>query len=203
TYTKAVLDNKCPHVKLYKQWRRAQNDDLRMSLYKSLAKFLSAANAANATPKGKQLVTKMIACNNCGFDIICPHMYITAQAEANRTPQREIKALLTPYINRRHSEEYESVQSYYCKICGESIAALDFEDVDLDSAAFMNEDLRTFMWSEVGALMKYLRFGSLVAVPRLITYIRDMCYPYIFDVEKQILKSKTNTQDEIKAKKRL
>jgi phosphoribosylformylglycinamidine (FGAM) synthase PurS component len=43
----------------------------------------------------------------------------------------------------------------------------------------------------------------MVNVPKLITAARDACYPYIFEIEKQIIKSKTNSVEEVKAKKRL
>lgn len=190
-YIEAVLNNKCPHVKLYRQYRLARTDEKTRQYYHDLKKFFKNANAD----------TGMLTCNNCNFDIMCPHMRDFTEMDLAGKFHTEIKAKLTKYIDKSVTKD-----SYYCKICGEMISSLEaFGDVGQvrDPSSTMNEELKNFMWGEMAILTKYLKFGQLVNVPQLITAMRDACYPYIFEIEKQILKSKTNSADEIKAKKRL
>ncbi|SIP85884.1 Hypothetical protein PACV_169 [Pacmanvirus A23] len=190
-YLEAVLNNKCPHVKLYRQFRNAKENDRAKKFYFDLSKFFKNKGESNS----------MIQCNNCGFDIVCPHVRDFTEMEFAQKPYSEIKAKLTKYIDKAVVKD-----QYYCKICGEMISSLDaFDGVGetRDVASTMNEELKNFMWGEIAINSKYLKFGNLVDVPKLITTIRDACYPYIFEIEKQILKSKTNSAEEIKAKKRL
>lgn len=189
-YLDAVINNKCPHVKLYKKFRHTNNDVDARKLYNDLTKFFKTPTA-----------NEMIICNNCGFDIICPHLREFTELDLAGKFYAEIKGKLTKYIDRASVKD-----QYYCKICGEMISSLDaFGDIDItrDPASMMNEELKNFMWGEMAILTKYLKFGALVHIPHMITAMRDACYPYIFEIEKQILKSKTNSADEIKAKKRL
>lgn len=190
-YLEAVINNKCPHVKLYRQFRLARDDERAKKMYAELTKFFKNPNETNG----------MIQCNNCGFDIICPHMREFTEMDFAGKFHADIKAKLTKYIDKAVVKD-----QYYCRICGEMISSLEaFGDIGQtrDPSSMMNEELKSFMWGEMAILSKYLKFGNLVNVPQLITAMRDACYPYIFEIEKQILKSKTNSADEIKAKKRL
>jgi hypothetical protein len=190
-YLESVLNNKCPHVKLYRQFRLAKTDDRSKKLYGDLKQFFKNPTETN----------NMITCNNCGFDIVCPHIREFTELDFAGKQYGEIKAKLTKYIDKAVVKD-----QYYCKICGEMISSLEaFGEISQtrDPASMMNEDLKNFMWGEIAILTKYLKFGTLINVPQLITAIRDACYPYIFEIEKQILKSKTNSAEEIKAKKRL
>lgn len=190
-YLTAVINNKCPHVKLYRQYRLAKTDDKTRQYYMDLKKFFKNGNND----------TSMIQCNSCGFDIMCPHMRDYTEMDLAGKFHTEIKGKLTRYIDKSVTKD-----SYYCKICGETISSLEaFGDVGQtrDPTSMMNEELKNFMWGEMAVLTKYLKFGHLINVPGLITAMRDAAYLYIFEIEKQILKSKTNSVDEIKAKKRL
>lgn len=190
-YLEAVINNKCPHVKIYRQFRLARDDEISRRKYNELSKFF----------KNPKETDKMIQCNNCGFDIICPHYKEFTELEFAGKFYADIKAKLTKYIDHAVVRD-----QYYCKICGEMISSLEaFGDIGQarDSSSNMNEELKNFMWGEMIILTKYLKFGNLINVPQLVTAMRDACYPYIFEIEKQILKSKTNSADEIKAKKRL
>lgn len=186
-YLEEYLNNKCEHVHLYKTFRRARDDEQAQKSYRALKLFFKAS-------------TGMIQCNHCKFDIMCPHIREYTELTFADKRYDEIKSALTKYIDRSTSDQY------YCKICGELISSLEaFGDVGppRDPSVSMNEELKQFMWGEIAALTKYLQFGSLINMSQLITAIRDTCYPFIFEIEKQILKSKTNTAEEIKSKKRL
>ncbi len=189
-YLEAVINNKCPHVKLYGHFRRASSDAQIGHMFNDLKAFFKNPDASES----------MITCINCGFDIMCPHVREFTTLELAGRFYAEIKAKMAKYIDRAISRD-----QYYCKICGEMISSGETyeEGSGIDSTSMMNEELREFMWSEIAILSKSLKFGNMVNVPKLIGATRDICYPFIFEIEKQILKSKTNSMDEIKAKKRL
>ena len=187
-FVAAELGNKCQHVKTYRAFRKAQADSDVRKYYKDLGRFMT---------KGKS--SSMITCSVCGFDLICPHIRDLTDAELAKRSQVEIKAKLTQYIAKASSRDLS-----YCKICGELMTSdvLEVTD-DRDPASSQDEELRSFMWGEVGSLIKFMKFGPLVDIPRVISAARDACYPFIFEIDKQIMKSKTNSTDEANAKKRL
>jgi len=191
-YLEAVVNNKCPHVKIYKQLRRSINDENTRKIYNNLKKYF----------KNPKETSNMIQCNNCGFDIICPHVKDFSEMELAGKFQSEIKSKLTHYIDKSTVRE-----QFYCKICGETMSSLevfqDANDIRREDVTTMNEELKNFMWSEMIPLTRFLKFGTLVNVPQLVTAMRNACYPYIFEIEKHILKSKTNSMEEIKSKKKL
>jgi hypothetical protein len=114
-YLEAVLNNKCPHVKLYRQFRLAKTDEKSRQYYGELKKFF----------KNPTTDSGMITCNNCSFDIICPHMRDFTELEFQGKLYSEIKAKLTKYIDKSVTKD-----SYYCKICGEMISTLEaFGDI--------------------------------------------------------------------------
>ena len=189
-YLESVINNKCPHVKISRMFRTSINEDRTKKFYNELKAFFKDGNQGD-----------MIKCNNCGFDIICPHMKEFTELDFAGKEFGEIKAKLTKYIANIPVKD-----QYYCKICGEVISTIEaFGSVstERESSTMMSEDLKMLMWGEIAGSIKWLRFGALVNIPKLIVAIRDICYPYIFEIEKQILKAKTNTAEEIKSKKRL
>lgn len=189
-YLEAVLNNKCPHVSLYRRYRHSINEEKIKKYFNELKKFFNNHHGRS-----------MISCKNCNFDIMCPHVREYTEMDLAGKSQTEIKSRLTKYIDKSVAKD-----SYYCKICGEVISSMEsFGDIirDRDINSNMNEELKTFMWSEIVSLIKYLKFDSLVNVSQLVVAIRSACYPYISEIEKQILKSKTNSAEEIKSKKRL
>lgn len=187
-YLEAVLNNKCPHVKLYNQFRRAQLTDIVRKTFNELRKFFAEGSG-------------QIKCKQCGFDIMCPHLRDWTTLELAGRDFIEIKGKMTQYIDKTPLQS-----NYYCRLCGELISTLEqFGDASAtrDPSSLMNEELKNLMWGEIAQLMKYMQFSALINISQLIVTIRDACYPYIFEIEKQILKSKTNSAEEIKAKKKL
>ncbi len=187
-FLEAVVNNKCPHVALYRAMRLARDDAKMYSSFLALKKYFK--NAGDR---------EMIACNNCGFDIICPHIRDLTELNQAGKPFKEVRAKLTKYVNQVAIRD-----QYYCKICGEVISSLEaFGDLSNTIADSSDDELKKFIWAEIAMLTKYLRFDNLVNVPKLISAARDACYPYMYEIEKQIIKSKTNSAEETKAKKRL
>jgi hypothetical protein len=192
-YTEEVLNNKCAHVLLYKKLRApSRTFHYEKKIWEELKGFFVPTRGQSSS---------MIQCKVCKFDIICPHIVELTELEFAGKTSAEIKSRMTKYIDTAVVKD-----QYYCKICGEMVSSLEaFDDVSSvrDPDSNIDTELNNFIWGEVASLIKYLRFEALVDVPSIITHIRDVIYPYIFEIEKNIIKSRTNTADEIKAKKRL
>lgn len=191
-YFAAVLNNKCPHVRAMRRFRRALSARESHELLENIR-----ADYFKSGTMGKD---QMIQCKVCGFDLICPHVVAREELEYARKPHAEIKAAMTAYIDRALRAEGGS-RKYHCKICGEIVSSAAPTIVGLTD--HRDEELNELMWGEIVSLIRYLQFGNLVDVGKLIANVRDACYPYVYDIEKQILKSKTNTPAEITAKKRI
>lgn len=198
----AMLMNKCPHVAIYRRFRRAKSDEQVRKHYEELKKYIGSETSESATNKRADY-TDFIKCNNCGFDLICPHYNEMTIARLNKRSFNEIKTKITKYIDEKPVQG-----SYYCKICSEMIATVEMygnvmSDADSRLYSSISDELKTMMWSEIAGIMRFVSFGTLVNVPKLITAVISEIYEYIFEIEKQLLKSKTNTAEDVKNKKRL
>ncbi len=194
-YLEEVINNKCQHVKLLREFRAYKFDHRAKRKLTELRAFMDK-------PKSRHQDTEVIKCNNCSFNLICPHLVEYADMVFKDSPFNEIKSRMTKYIDS------VVTSNYYCKICGEVIAEVDAYGsvtVDDEAAASSNisDDLKKMMYGEIIVAIKQVNFGSLVNVNKLITTIRDSIYGYIFEIEKQLLKAKTNTSEDTKNKKRL
>ena len=179
-YIQEMLTNKCIHIKLYKKFRRNTTE----SIYSELKGLF------------KQKSDQMIICKLCNFEIMCSHVSILASLNLKNASQKDIRDSMNKYMDRVKGNAY-------CNVCGELIMSNIFTE-GLTMAEFkMDDDLKNFIWGEVNMLVKYLKFDAVINISHLITGTRDSLYPFIFEIEKQLLKSKTNTIDEIKAKKKI
>lgn len=189
-YVEALLNNKCGHVALYRQFRAAVDDLTVRAKFSSLRHFFAVSDGPT---------DQMITCKNCKFEIMCPHLRLFTEMNLANARQTEMRSRLTQYIDKAVIGRQQ-----HCKICGEGLVFLDsFVEDDSVEPATMDEELGSFVWSEVASCVRYVKFGALVDTSRLITSIRDICYPHIAEIEKQIFKSKTASAEEIKAKKRV
>jgi hypothetical protein len=183
TYLEAVLNNKCKHVQLYKKYRAARDINSEKKFFNELKEFFKPTK-------------NMTVCNVCGFEFICPHVIKLTELTLSRKSTNEIKAQLTPFIDTAYVKD-----QFYCKICGEIISNNEAFDETMElNNDIMDEELKNFIWGEVTGMSKYLKGSTDI---NTINKIIEVIYPYIADIERQIIKSKTNTSDEIKAKKRL
>lgn len=190
-YLEAYINNKCPHIKALAIFRAAVE---RRAISGALAKLLEFVKPG--TPKGH-----MHACKLCGFDILCPHVQELTELEIAGKSSSEIRAALTKYAAPSVAKD-----QIHCNICGELLSNLDAFDeggIAVEPLGHKDEELSQFIWSEIISNVKYLKFQAMIDVRTLVSSARDACYPFIFEIEKQIIKSKTNTIDEIRSKKRL
>lgn len=190
-YSKEVIGNKCPHVGLVRKLRRSR-DDYTSNRVMSELRVLYAKGGKHSAED-----LHMIKCKLCGFDIICPHVDVM-YTQSNNT-SHALKSALTKYIAKGASD-------LHCKVCGESLSTIDeLEGIEIDrnDNVYKDEELKNFIWSEVAINMRYFKFAPLIDLNKVITRVRDSIYDYVSAIELQILKSKTTSTDELKAKKRL
>lgn len=193
-YLEEVVNNKCPHVKMMREFRSYRFDQRAKRKLDDIRTFMDVKKN-----KGPDAVIK---CNNCGFDLICPHMVEYAELLFRDKPFNEVKMRMNKYIDS------VVTSNYYCKLCGEVIAEVDvYGDVAApEDAAMQNtidDDLRKTMYGEIIVAIKQVDFGALVNVHKVINTIMSSIYEFVFEIEKQLLKAKTNTADDVKNKKRL
>ena len=185
-YVASMLDNKCEHLRAYRKFRVADDLATRKRMFAEMKPFFGRDAAG------------MITCDKCKYPLMCAHVRDFAELDFAGKSFGEIKAKMSKYIDRGGRDQM------YCKICGEIIAAEITEELNpVDPNISMNEELRDYIWGEVSIIAKRLKFDAIINTPQLVTSIRDAIYPFIFEIEKQIRKSKTNSADEEKAKRRV
>jgi len=187
-YFDSIVNNKCPHVQIYHKLRRDRRIvDMRRDL-KEIENYFNPGDDKNSA---------MIKCKLCGFDIMCPHILAYYQAEITMQSYREIKAIITPYIAKS-----DFSGQYFCRICGEILMQFDSPETNFgDETTIFQDDLRRSIWGEAMQFLKYVKLENVVDPGRLINNIRDICYPFLRDLEQQILYSKTS--EETKARRKL
>jgi hypothetical protein len=185
-YAESLAANKCPHLRALRAFRRATRTDRIRDTFSTLSKFFD-------NPKTE---TEMIACRQCKFDIICPHERTLVELEARRADTGRVSSALMRYVTLTHG-------AYYCRVCGQEITVAEFEPSQLEHGVVMAEELRKAIYGEVMFELRFLRFAEIVSTQRIVTAIRDTIYPFVAEIERQILKSRTASAEEVKAKHKL
>jgi len=227
-YYNSITTNKCPHVKTLLQFRRARDDRVLGRILEELEKFfqhkgpagtvgiskravnpnsrVSAMGAAQPTNKGSKrkttdLPSEMVACNNCGFDIICPHVIEITNMKLGREGYRTIRAAIEKYIDKIPTQG-----NFYCKICGEIVVSKEeFEEADVPRSVDFNEgdEIRKMLYMEFKLIGSYIAFSPVLNVSTFIKTGIETCYAFLFEIEKGMLRIKSNTPAEIKNKLKL
>jgi len=231
-YYNAVITNKCPHIKTLSQFRRARDDRVLKRVMGELEKFfqlsgpkgavgnskrninpksrVSATGAAAprnqkkrgfAAHKSLDLPKEMIGCNNCGFDLLCPHVHELTQLRLERAGYRNIRGAMEKYIDKMPVQG-----SFFCSICGEVIVSREeFEESEVPRAAEFDEsdEIRKLLYAEFRLINSYLTFSAVMNVPAFIKNGIEACYMFLFEIEKELLRIKSNTAVEIKNKLKL
>lgn len=192
-YITAQLNNKCEHVPVLRKFRRATDDGSLFRAYNDLKKYISGE-----AKHGGDDSDDFIHCNICKFPLICEHVRIYTELTLKHAQYAEIKAALSPYI----AQSRELGTDPHCKVCGAIISTDLLGSLEIPDFT-MDDELKKFIYGEIMGLMRYMSFAVLVNVPQTVSMIRDACYPYVFDLEKRIIKSKTASADEVKAKMKL
>lgn len=184
-YFDAVINNKCPHVRIAQMFRRALKMQDKNKYYTQLKAFFGATSG-------------MITCSKCKFDIMCEHTKVRFELENDRADHKEIASRLLKFVDNT-----ASYGKYFCKICHEVVSSGDIFEGDSGATDVMNEDLRNQLYGEIMFELRYIKFTDVVNINQFVNTIRSAIYPYIAQIEKQLMKSRTASADEIKAKKKL
>ncbi len=178
-YLKAVESNNCPHIPiLYKLRTSKATRELERNM-EALQEYIPKA-AADA----------VVVCTRCNLPIICPHLLKLISLEIKRRPYNEIKHALEPFTM------CEGL-SYYCNICGETLSHNE-EETD---HKIIDDELAAYIGDQVVRSIRSLVFPPLLLINVFIRRVRDAVYPYIYEIEKRLLKSKVNVAEELNAKK--
>lgn len=190
-YAAGVVGNKCPHVNVARRLRTTTDERSLKSLLTELTTYYA-----------KIIPGAQIKCKLCNYNIICPHVndYFAILTHAEGIDTKNTSALLRAKMAKY--AEGNARSSSFCKICGETLSD-KIEGIEDSPGMMMDEELKNFIWNEASISFKYYKFGPTIDVPRLISRVRDAIYTHVFDAEKQILKAKTTTAEDIKARKRL
>lgn len=175
--------NTCPHKRAYTRMRTARDLAAIKREYNAVMEF--ADNKQNIDSKNIQY----IQCKVCKFDLICPHVVDALNAEFSGESYLETRARMNKYADGSN-----------CKCCGETIFS-SFETPDVKEV--VDEELSSFIWGEIMQALRFVRFDKLVDLKKVASAARDTCYPFIYDIDKQISRSKTNNADESSAKRKL
>lgn len=194
-FLKSFNNNSCPHIKLLKQFRYSDNIQQKNYYFKLLKEFINTKTDQN----------DYYTCNNCKFNIICPHSY-ELQIELLKLGNEKLSDKLNDRynINQKIIEKYMSNAPvdflYFCKICSEQIGKsfyleqpTEFQDsIRLNIAEEEDETKTKIITTTYHIVLKYINFNILtINKKKLIFNIIDLIYPHIFDLEIQINKNQS------------
>lgn len=207
---KALAGNNCPHLRLMKKVRQELNPRRAAEMIQIDIKkyFTSAEIGIDEVIAAAKKAAKVINCNNCKFDLICPH-YIEMLNVLGRTAgsNTNLKEVLAPYLTDIISG------SYFCRICNELITNIDVLGsfyIDFDASLFSSFDdpLIIFLMPEVSSSCRFLvgklkEDGNIITLPmqKIVKNVISGIYKYIVDIEKQLLRARTNSAAENENKK--
>ena len=177
----------------YSQEVRQIRNNLRKdgSSMSSMSSMSGISTKASGISRGNP-VKPLIQCNDCKDVLICPHVVISYALTG-----------APAHVIRKHLHSYVTPEMY-CRVCGESMDTIEELDLDeIDAMKGRDQELLDKIWSNAQFIMKYFNIGPYINVKNLITQVRDKIYPFIFDIEKMLMKSKTATAEEIAQKKKL
>lgn len=219
-YISAVAANKCPHVKLVRRLRSARElADQRRVLTSTLqyadAQTRGAVLAAISTVRGDRtrgerargdgaqtdagrsvtLPLHQIACAVCKFDLICPHVLLALVADLAGWSFDQTHSALAKYIATTRGGDS------HCAVCYE-VVRTNTLDLGADTA-HMDPDIKKQLWSEAAQWTKYLKIDASVDRIALVTAVRDSTYASVFDIDKQLIKSKTATLEQLQNRRKL
>src|SRR6202012_557218 len=102
----------------------------------------------------------------------------------------QISGALMRYISDDYDRTAQAgTGNYYCKVCHETISSAIFE-TDVHRVV-MSEELRKAIYGEVMFELRFLRFQDVANTQQIVNATRDAIYPFVSEIERQILKSRT------------
>lgn len=196
-YRQNIVQNKCPHFKLRKEFDEAINYN---DKYRIFDELINVFGTEKADPE-----TKRILCNNCGFNLGCEHERLLLEQFNNKDRASEIEVELEKnYYSKDLSDP--NVSFIYCQFCGRKIRDiplsqyLQFDDenrpilghqIEDDSKA--NVDLRNF----ISSILIQTSLQGNIDVFKLYNRVQK----HIFDEYKKIDVMNISTDEQVLYKK--
>lgn len=193
-FNKGFINNKCPHLKIYNQYRYSVDIDKKYYNFNLLKEFINVSNN-----------TEYYKCNNCGFNIICPHEYEVQLELENIQIEKMTDNLNKTYnISQKIVNKYMSNAPidfiYFCKICSEKIGEsfyleqpTEFKDnIRLNSADDFDELKKDIISNTYYIIYTYVNFNLLlINKNKLIFNIVDIIRPILGDIDINLNKNKS------------
>lgn len=194
------IKNDCTHVDLINYGKKIQTDYERKQYLKDLKKYIS-------DNKG---VDGIIQCKDCKQSLLCTHALEELVFLIEKTPLKIAREKMLKY-----AADFSQNGHIYCKYCGEEY----LEELNEEENDFLNDlnhnsrthdfsmnidELQTQIWGEVSYLVyQRLYFKNIHNVKNLIKFITTNIYDSIYEIEKRLNKSRTNTVETIQERIRL
>lgn len=174
TFIQATVDNKCPHVKIYKDMNKKVALKDKARLLRQLEPFMANRNERH----------KFITCNKCNFDIICPHLYKFIKLQIDNRAGMSIRRALEMYIDPLIDNHYIS----YCKICHEDLFESNYDEIETEFTSYkvIYSELYKFTWSKCLEIFTTLKFNPKISPYDFGNYIVFSMFP-IFIKSKHTL----------------
>lgn len=203
---KAMAANKCKHLRLVRKLRQELNPKVAAEMITS-----EVSKYYDSTIEECKKAAKLIGCNNCKFELICPH-YIEMINTMARVPaaraasgNASLREVMAPYMSDIVGG------SYFCRICNELITTIDVLGsiyIEFDAGLFssMEDPLIAFLMPEVSSACRFLvasAEGSIVSLPmtKVVKSAVSGIYKYMLEIEKLLSKAKTNSAADNENKK--
>uniref|UniRef100_A0A6C0BDT1 Uncharacterized protein n=1 Tax=viral metagenome TaxID=1070528 RepID=A0A6C0BDT1_9ZZZZ len=140
-------------------------------------------------------------------DVICAHKFETLTMESTNTPDYLIvKNIIGKYasmninIGKPHHEvNMSELQVYFCGLCGEELAPVDYEQI-MDKTLISTEmrlPIDKHIYTNVINIIKYNVYSRFMMMNNTVRDIVNSITTIIIDTEKRIMKNKGKTPDEI------
>ncbi len=189
------LNNKCPHIGLYRAVMRSRTTTFDAAKWKALTRYVTAG----ATTLPDKTANTLLSCIQCGFPVMCPHVYLLYSESTTTTDQESMMAHI---IDNFTTLQGDISDTKYCRICGEVIQKQTTEGetwqqfVTSSADALGADTLGTTMLTEIQQTLaaNVDLSKSNISPTELVTNIATCINPYIRRYELKLARVKTNTE---------
>jgi len=189
----AAAADKCKHKMLMAMFMTEVNIKSRQNIYSRLRPFLGANYVEPSDGILHDITNSYIKCAQCGENIICPHEIDRLVCEITSVSPNDFR-----------NQMYKYAVHGNCKICGTELISKHELPSNLQNANDkVDSELMDIIWAETYSACASVNMSKVVVIKPLAEKIATMIYPYVFEYQQKLHKSKTLTDFNIKARKKL
>lgn len=174
-YYSQMINNKCPHVKLYNSWR-SNGSVIGDEIYQELKQYFVDDG------------TDTIQCNNCSFPIICKHLLENVDRFLSETN------VLGAYFCSNCNEKIKEIDEYSVSYSDRMQFQSQDDDIEIYLKKYVNYILKNVDW-------KVQKTNT--GMKKVINKIIDELYPMAEDIYDGLLKFKSDSIESIEAKRKV